>query len=47
MTSNVWIVIDALHRLACAVQEPEPVIPLRSALAAMLFFLQSGPGPPG
>ena len=49
MLFNMWIVIDALHRLACAVQgpEPEPVIPLRSALAAMPFFLQSGPGPPG
>ena len=38
---------DALHRLACAAQGPEPVIPLRSALTAMPFFLQSGPGPPG
>ena len=47
MLFNLWIVIDALHRLACAVQGPEPVIPLRSALTAMLFFLQSGPGPPG
>jgi len=40
-------VIDALHRLACAAQGPEPAIPLRSALTAMPFFLQSGPGPPG
>ena len=47
MLFNLWIVIDALHRLACAVQGPEPAIPLRSALTAMLFFLQSGPGPPG
>lgn len=47
MLFNVWIVIDALHRLACAAQGPEPVIPLRSALTAMLFALQSGPGPPG
>ena len=47
MLFNAWIVIDALHRLACAVQGPEPAIPLRSALAAMPFFLQSGPGPPG
>ncbi len=46
MLFNVWIVIDALHRLACAVQGPEPAIPLRSALMAMPFFLQSGPGPP-
>ena len=47
MLFNMWIVIDALHRLACAVQGPEPAIPPRSALAAMPFFLQSGPGPPG
>ena len=38
MLFNAWIVIDALHRLACSVQGPEP---------AMLFVLQSGPGPPG
>ena len=47
MLFNTWIVIDALHRPACAVQGPEPAIPLRSALTAMRLFLQSGPGPPG
>lgn len=31
MPFNLWIVIDALHRLACAAQGQEPAIQMRSA----------------
>ena len=43
---NAWIVVDALHRLACAPRRTRPSVKLRSALEVMLKVLRTGPGPP-
>lgn len=46
MLFNAWILMEALHRLACGIQGTKPEIPLDSALAALLQELDGGPGPP-
>ena len=46
MLFNAWIMVDALHRLACAPGRTRTVIGLHSAPAAVRGVLWPGPGPP-